>query len=192
MSTTLKRMNHCFALAHVAGEKALGELLEALNDPEWRVRLAAVVALGDRRERAAVRNLLQILEEESNAPIYSQPKEFVVVGAAQVAAAKPVFPDGTTDAEKSAWERRGRLKQAVCLSLGAIGIVDERIIAILGDYASSMREDGAVRSAAAKSLGLLGDPAALPYLEKAARDGDWCPRTEAQKAIRQITAGSQP
>src|SRR5436190_24036980 len=102
MNAPVSQMHRCFAPVPVS------ELLAALDDPDWPVRLAAIVALGDRRDPATLEALLRVLEVETAAPLYTQPGELEHVGAAQATAAPPVFPAGTTDVMKAAWERRSR------------------------------------------------------------------------------------
>jgi len=48
------------------------EQLHALQSPDWRVRYAAAVALGDRRDPQAITGLLAALRLEDVAPLYSQ------------------------------------------------------------------------------------------------------------------------
>jgi len=180
MRAPVARMNHCFTGPPVS------ELLAALDDPDWPVQLAALVALGDRRDPTTLEALLRVLEVETAAPLYTQPGELAHVGAAQATAAKPVFPPGTTDLMKAAWERRSRLKQAACLALGALRMVEARVIAALGACATTAGDDYPARAAAAKALGLLGDPSGIPFLERAAQDEEWCTRTEARKALMRL------
>jgi len=92
MNAPVNRMNRCIALSQVPGDEARRELLATLDVPEWPVRLAALVALGDRRDPATLNALLRVLELETAAPLYTQPGELEHVGAAQATAAPPVFP----------------------------------------------------------------------------------------------------
>ena len=187
MSTIMMRMNRCASLARTGDASMRSALHEALLDPEWPVRLAAVLALEDLRNPESVDHLLDLLEQEGDAPIYTQQGELVHVGAAQVStpALDPLLGNAS-QVIADAWARRGRVRQAICLALGAIGIATPKVILALGGCAISALEDYPVRAAAARSLGRLGSPDALPFLLKAADDPEWCTRTEAQKSLRLI------
>ena len=103
--------------------------------------------------------------------------------------ARPVcdFPEGTTPATIEAWHRRGRVKQAVCTTFGLIGAADPRVLAVLQRYAVDQAQDYAVRAAANKALGLIGDRASLPAVTQATADQEWCTKREAMKAVVRLS-----
>ena len=162
---------------------SVAALIKALRDEDWQTRFAAAVALGDRRERSAVESLLEALQCEDRAPLYSQRTELDGIPAGSPEGHAPTFPPGTTDATRSAWARRGRIKQAICFALGEIGVVNARVLEFLQRYATDQGEDYMVRAAANKALGRLPHPSNRPALERAAADPEWCTQTEARKAL---------
>jgi HEAT repeat protein len=164
----------------------VAQLCDALADDDWQVRYTAAVALGDRADAGAIDTLLAALMREDAAPLYAQPREFASLPAG--GNARPVcdFPAGTTQETLDAWHRRGRVKQAIVTTLGLIGAADPRVLAVLQRYAVDQAEDYAVRAAANKALGLIGDPSALAAVTQATADQEWCTRCEATKALARL------
>jgi HEAT repeat protein len=101
------------------------------------------------------------------------------------------LPTGLDEATAAAWQRRGRVKQALCLAIGATRNADPEALRRLQRYATDQREDCAVRAAACKALGQLGPPGSRSTLEQAARDGEWCTATEAAKALAALDARAE-
>lgn len=167
-------------------QMTFAEQLQSLQSPDWRVRYAAAVALGDRRDPPAIAGLLAALRLEDAAPLYSQKEELGGTPAGANFAPRITFPPGTTPAIQDAWQRRGRLKQAICLALGQIGQAEPTVLAMLHRYVGNVEEDYTVRAAAAKALGQLRSPLSRPFLEKGAQDEEFCARTEARKALAQL------
>jgi len=180
MTRIFPLMERCAELAPDSGDASLTELLAALDHSRWEVRYAAAIALGDRRDACAVPHLVQILVSEDAAGIYGQPKLTWDESG-------PVFPAGTTEAEKAAWSRRWRLKQAAIVSLGEIGVPDAEALRLLRSYSLNQDEDYAVRAAANHALGLLADAASLETLAAAKSDPEFCARTEARKAWDRVS-----
>jgi HEAT repeat protein len=183
MDNTYALLESCAVLGQARDAASLVTLRDCLAHPNWRVRYAAAVALGDRRDAAAVPALLAMLAGEDAAPLYTQRGD---LASAPAGASMPVqlqVPPGVTEETLEAWRRRGRLKQAACLALGAIGAAALPALPVLQRYAVDQGEDYAVRAAACHALGQLGAPASLPVLHQAAQDGEWCTRTEARKAL---------
>ena len=180
MNTPYDGMERCMDAA-----TPVATLIATLDNPDWQIRFAAIVALGDRRDRLAVGPLAALLRHENSEPLYSQRDEVgggIPAGSPQ--GRTPTFPPGTSEATQAAWARRGRLKQAACLALGAIGLAEPAVLDLLHRYAVDQAEDYAVRAAANKALGLLGHASSRPVLERAVADPEWCTRTEAAKALR--------
>lgn len=186
MKSTFDKMEFCIAASDSKDEKSLDETIAFLSDGNWRVRYAAAVALGDRRAPRAVDALLEELKKEVREPIFSQPP---LEGGAHAGSNSPFsvkFPEGTTEETKEAWRRRGRLLQAIFLSLGSIGVSSSAVLEVLHRYATDQNLDYGVRAAACKALGQIASKESLPFLEKAADDEEWCTKTEASKALKTI------
>lgn len=111
---------------------------------------------------------MALLREEDAAPLYSQEKDLET-------------PDG--EGMREAWERRGRLKQAVCFALPAIAAAGPGALEFLHRYATDQKEDYTVRASAARALGLLRHPSSCVALANATNDSEWCTQTEARKAL---------
>jgi len=182
MSEQFKRMETCIRAGALSDDASFHLLLTAVADADWQVRYAAVVALGDRADPAALDALLSVLAYEDAAPLYSQPAEFASLPAGGNTAPQCAFPAGTSQETIDAWHRRGRLKQALCTTFGRIGSADPRVLAALQRYAVDQAEDYAVRAAANKALGLIGDQSSLPAVTQAMKDQEFCTRCEATKA----------
>jgi len=186
MNSYFEKMECCAAQASNADEASYTSLIALLGDENWRVRYAAAIALEDRRDPRAIAPLLQALQAEEQAPLFSQPTLEGGAHAGSNIAFSVIFPPGTTDESKEAWRRRGRVMQAICLALGAIGKPSPAVLAALHRYAIAQECDYAVRAAACKALGQLAQPESLPILTQAARDEEWCTGCEARKAIKII------
>ncbi len=188
MMTVFEKMEFCAANALNQEDAAFSRILALLGDDNWRVRHAAAVSLGDRRDPRAVDALVETLNRENDAPLFNQPKLEGGAHAGSAAVFDVIFPPGTTEETKEVWRRRGRLIQSACLALGNIGTATPDVLALLNDYALDQGRDYAVRAAACKALGQLARPESLAVLEKAAKDEEWCTSREAQKAIGKIRA----
>jgi len=185
------RMESCIAASRRGGGESvalpmLAMLLNALKDEAWEVRYSAAVALGDLREPGAIDGLLALLKEEDAAALFSQPGECMGPAGSTVAPS-PDLPQAVTKETLDAWRRRGRVKQAACFALGAIGKADPRVLDVLHRYAVDAAQDYMVRAAACKALGQIGSPASSRVLEAAANDEEWCTKTEARKALKSLT-----
>ena len=184
MSERYEKMERCMRLAGMVESDSLHELFELLSDKEWRVRYAAAVALGDRKDPRAVEPLVEALRVEDAAPLFTQKEDIGGCHAGYPFEFNLRFPKEMTTERRAAWERRGRVKQAVCLALGAIGSAEAAALERLHSYVIDQTHDPEVRAAAAKALALIGDPSSRPFLEKASNDFEWCTRTEAAKGLR--------
>ncbi|MCX7935590.1 MAG: HEAT repeat domain-containing protein [Planctomycetota bacterium] len=182
-------MEECLQLASTRGAGAVAEIKQRLSHPDWRVRYAAAVALGDRRAAEAVPELLAALAAEDAAPLFSQPRS-LGGGPAGSPAAREVdeILRATPPEVLEAWRRRGRLKQAICLALAEIGPAAKEAMPILRRYAVDQSQDYAVRAAACHALGRIAPEANRDVLLQASQDEEWCTRTEARKALRRVSA----
>ena len=188
MNTVFEKMEFCAANVATRDEAAFAKTVALLEDENWRVRYAAAVALGDRRDARTVDALVQTLRRENKAPLFSQPK---LEGSAPAGSNIPfevTFSAGTTEPVKEAWRRRGRLVQAVCFALGDIGTATPAVLELLHRYATDQGCDYTVRAAATKALGQIGQPESLPILEEATKDEEWCTACEGRKAVQKFRA----
>jgi HEAT repeat protein len=188
-------MESALAAGAASDPASLTLLLDLLRDADWRVRYAAAVALQDRRDPAAIPALLETLAAEDAAPLFSSPElEDTILDAAGARPTDIPFPPGTTEEMKEAWRRRGRIKQAVALALGAIGQAapraaqDPAVLAVLHRYARDPEQDYAVRAASCHALGEIASPASAACLKQACADEETCTRLEAMKAYRRVVS----
>lgn len=186
VNTVFEKMEFCAAHVSRQDEADFARTLGLLADADWRVRYAAAIALGDRRDPRAVDALVQALLLENEAPLFAQPKLEGSLDAGSNLPFAVLFPEGTTEPVKEAWRRRGRVIQAVCLALGSIGTASAEALKLLHEYATDQSRDYVVRAAACKALGQIAAPESLPVLEQAARDEETCTKWEAQKSLKSI------
>ena len=186
MSERFAKMDACARAAEQRDAAALPLLLGHLCDADWRVRYAAAIALGDLGDAGAIDGLLALLRAEDAQPLYSQRADYCNIPAGSPNGIELHLPEGTSDELADAWRRRGRLKQAACVSLGAIGVAAPRVREPLERYVADEAEDYMVRAAAARALGVLGSKESIPALERATHYHEFCTRTEAVKALERI------
>ena len=188
MTTHFELMDQCADIGLRKDAASMPVLFTSLAHNDWRVRYAAAVALGDMPVPSAVPPLLAALAIEDAASLYNQPELTAggPAGACDVVA--PQFPAGTTADQIEAWRRRGRVKQAICLALGAIGDGSSGVLATLHRYAVDSGEDYMVRASACKALGLIASPTSRAVLTAATKDEEWCTNKEAVKALARLPA----
>jgi HEAT repeat protein len=182
-------MDACAAIAEHRDAAGPPVLLDALADPDWRVRYAAIVALGDLGDPRTAEPLLALLRAEAREPLFIQPPLEGGGNAGATLVSPVAFPADTTEATKEAWRRRGRLLQAGCLALANLGTPSAPLLELLHDLATDQKRDYMVRAAACKALGQLACPESLPVLEQATQDEEWCTACEARKAVAAIRSG---
>jgi HEAT repeat protein len=186
MSEILEALEACFRRALDDGPEARAALEAGLRHANWRVRMAAAVALGDRGDAAAVPALLRALEAEDLEPVYTQPENMVALHAGSNEPFTLALPAGTPEQTLECWRRRGRLRQSLCLALGQLGKASVAALPLLHRYAVDAGQDYMVRAAACLALGRIGDPASLPVLEQAVHDSEWCTQTEARRSLAAV------
>jgi HEAT repeat protein len=139
------------------GEKAVVEpLIGALNHPEWEVRKSAVESLGRIGDRAAIEDIRILLSDEESQVRRS------AIDALVTLAGDDVYLDILSSLDdEDLWVRFHAIN-----TLGRIGNPDAttQIVPFLTD------ENDVLRMAAAKSLSLLQDKRALPFLRSQASD----------------------
>lgn len=164
-----------------------------LNHSDWRVRYAAIISMGETKDKKWLPYLAEMLRFEDTRNLYSQP---AVQGfensyddtrmAEQLVPIKEIFDRDYPEELREDWRCRGRVKQACLFAIRDIGISVEEILTILHTYLQKPGEDYAVCAASAMTLGIIGHKGSIPYLEKALEIDEWCVQTEARKAIRRL------
>ena len=194
VDTIFNMTERCIAAVFMRSDHSFAFLLDALRHDDWRVRYAAAVALGFRprgeiavamgfRPSAeAIAPLMEAVDREDAAPLFSQAGELGEIPAGANTPYSITFPDGATEETIEAWRRRGRLKQAVILTLGRIGLPDPGVLQRLHRYALDQAQDYSVRAAANKALGQIADPSSLPIVRQAMNDEETCTVMEATRS----------
>jgi HEAT repeat protein len=155
------RQQVCYALGATRSRMAVAPLVERLTTDKFdSVRAAAVVALGQIGDESAVVSLAELLSGRSSSPAAKKRK-----------------------AEKNEFVLRAAAK-----SLGEIR--SRAGVPILIETLLNDKNAGDVRREAARSLGLIGDAAAIPALRTAAMEADSFLSQVASEALRRIAANS--
>ena len=185
MPTLYQKLEATQHAAHKGDPDSIEELIDALHDPNWEVRYAAAIALGDigSRSSRALPALIALLAQEDAAPIYSQVNE-IYGGPAGSNIPMPAKGHDVDPVTLECWRRRGRIKQAVIWTLAQIGQSSPEILSYLNRYAIDQKEDYSVRAAACRALQFLGDEGSKLVLEKASGDDEWCTSCEAKKSLK--------
>ncbi len=161
------------------------------SHPEWRVRYAAAIGMGETSDARWLPVLLKLMELESKRDLYGQPqvKEFVgsyddTLAAEQLVSTEAIWETPPTHAQREDWQCRGRVRQAAILAAHAIGQLDESWEQLLLTVLHDDREDAVVRTAAAKALSRVGGAASIPSLRDALAIDEWCLAIEVRKSLR--------
>jgi Ca-activated chloride channel family protein len=169
------RADAVYELGFAPDEGAVRALLQALDDPDQRVRRLAAVSVGRQRPAAAIPRLIGLLED---------PADPVRRAAAE---ALPGFgPEAISHLARFAGEgARGRPAPALAAAARALGAVgDERacepLAGLLGEHPEP------VRAAAAAALGALGLLCGLPAARGALADPAASVRIAAVRSIAAI------
>jgi hypothetical protein len=185
MPTYVKQMEALMRAASQPGEGAVAELIAALGDPNWKLQQVAAELLGRLGNPAAVGPLLEVLARETPEVIYADDTLTWSAAREKLRAEGPDrFRLGTGGADMT---KRHRLKVAVIEALGRLR-AREAVPALCG-ILEDQREFYPVHSQAARALGRIGDPAALPALEKAAGYAELNTKVRARDAIARLTTG---
>ena len=182
MNELFHQMEHVFT----CGRDELGQL--ALH-PNWQIRYAAAVAIGERKDQHDLPILQQMLDIELERPLYSQPKTSYIGVAGDTSLAeqvKPftvVFPYEVDLETQEAWKCRGRVKQAICFAIYEIGQAPTALLERIKQMVLDDQEDAPVRAAAIRTLGKVGDSSCVSCCEYASTIDEWCIRVESHKAL---------
>lgn len=143
------------------GKPAVPALVEGLAEPDKRIRIRAITALGRIRDKRAVDPLIHCLDDSETA-----------VKCAAVWALTPLADHRAADRLLRLWDE-GECRRQVAVALGAIG--DKRavqpVMVALKECADSAQSTGNWNRSAftmrsyASALGELGDSRAIPLLK---------------------------
>lgn len=183
MASTYEKIEACQSAVVAGDASAVALIRKAMADADWQVRYAGAIAAGELKSPELVPVLMDVLKQEDAAPLYTQPGD-LSGGPAGANTPMRAKLDAADEATLDAWRRRGRIKQAAIWALADIGQSSAALRAHLHRYAVDLKEDYAVRAAACRALGVLGDASSVAVLEKAATDDEWCTNCEAKKSLR--------
>jgi HEAT repeat protein len=179
---------------------AVPALLHALADPDVRVRQAAVWAVGQVGDTAALTRLARLLADPSLA-VAQRAQEVLTERGRELVDAILAYAESTSSraGRLAAIELLGwlRITTASDLLLGFMGDLDPEVrvksvkaAAAIGDPRfletfHALLEDSSwpVRCQAAKGLSLFGSPESVPWLTAALRDPQWWVRFYAATAL---------
>lgn len=161
--------------------------------PDWRVRYAAAVAMGEDGDPRWLPVLAQLWDVEAGRDLYGQPRVLGFTGsyddtrmAEQIIATEAVFDQEYPEDRKEDWRCRGRVKQAVVLAVHAIGAATPDWLDRLHMILVEPGEDFSVKAAAAKALSRVGEQRSIPALQASLRFDEWCLQVEAHKALASL------
>lgn len=172
-------------------------LAEHATDPDWRVRYACAVAMGETGDPRWLPALRDLLDLEAGRDLYSQPRVLGFTGsyddtrmAEQLIATEAIFDRDYPEDLKEDWRCRGRVRQACLLAVHDIGSATPELIEVIHRVLDDPAEDYAVKAAGAKALARVGDQRSVPFLEKALELDEWCLNVEARKALSGIAGAA--
>ena len=160
-------------------------LLAGLTDIDWKVRMVAAELLGRRGDPAAVAPLLTLLAAETPETIYGD--ELAMWGEAVRRYHADPAPWSAGQGSTPDAVKRHRVKTSIIEALGRLRAV--AAVPALCAIVDDQREFYPVHSLACQALGRIGDPAALPSLERATHYAEINTKYRAVDAIARITTG---
>ena len=122
MFDEFKNMEMCFA-REVLTENEWEEIIaKAAVSDSFFVRYGAAVAISRYGNEKQLGLLTELLNREEKEPIYGQKANLknTDADAGDNMVGNIGFPAHTSEKEKQAWQRRGKIKQAVCLAAAEI------------------------------------------------------------------------
>jgi len=190
-AASIVRATAAKAILSIGSEESVPYLLPLLNDKDEFVRREAAYSLGLTRSRSATAALRKLLLND---------KEDGVRGAAAVALgqigdeAAVIALVGTLAPELSAPAKKKRKREpnvfVLRASAAALGQIKSRAgTAALVSALNNEKLPSDVRREAARSLGLIGDPAAEPALRAASTAADPYLSKLAHEALRKLSRG---
>lgn len=180
-------------LAMEACFQELDQLDKMSRHPNWRVRYAAAVSMGETRSTDWLPSLKAMLRHEATRDLYTQPPAVFTNASDDTRMAEIVgpidvhFDSAPTEKMLEDWRCRGRVKQAILFAIHEIGVADKELLELINHCITRESEDYPVKAAAARALGAVGNEDSLPILKIAEAVDEWCTQTEARKAITRIT-----
>jgi HEAT repeat protein len=161
--------------------------------PDWRVRYACAVAMGETGSARWLPDLLEMLVAENARSLYSQPRVSGFVGsyddtrmAEQLISTEPIFDREYSDELKDDWRCRGRVRQACLFAVHSIGAATPELLSEIHRIVGDLDDDKTVLAAAARALAVVGDESSIPLLERAHSLDEWCLAVEAGRALDAI------
>ncbi len=181
MKETLRAQESCFE-----GEDALKK---NAAHPDWRVRYAAAVAVGERGDANGLYLLEEIVKGERARPLYSQPSVRFenapddTAMAEMIGPIRAVFDREYDDFTLQAWQCRGRVLQAAYFAYAKLGkesaFLDEEMFRLLGED-----EDDAVVSAGYVAFAACGGKKTYDKLMQIGESKHYCAALERKKALQ--------
>ncbi len=185
MPAYVQRLEALMRAAASGEPTALPLLLAGLADCDWKVQQVAAELLGCLGDSAAVAPLLALLERESADVIYRDELLWWADARQQCAADDAPWRAGAGSSADAV--KRHRLKAVVIEALGRLRARDA--VTALCRIVEDQREFYPVHSLACQALGRIGDPAALPSLEKASHYAEVNTKLRARDAVARIAGG---
>jgi len=166
-------------IVKIGGEKTADVLADAMSDPDTGVRMFAAQGLRKTHGERTVNAFLAALADADEVLyVRTRAAEYLGDVHARQAFALLVAALRERAVPGESWDRRMMFRAAAADALGKIGN-PEGVEPLLEALKSGFPE---VQCAAARALGLLGDPRALPALERLTGHPDLCIRSEAMHA----------
>ena len=195
------------SLGHINSDDATQVLVAGLNDPAPIVRVAILLALGQRTASSVVASISALVTSDKDpfvrkAAAYAlthysgsqrtgaltaalKDKDPEVRGAAAVALADHPDAEGISSLINATSDKSEFVRAQSARALGANGKTADEAVPVLIKLLTSDRESE-VKRQAATALGSIGNRSALSALQKAARDDDFYLSQSAREAIIKI------
>jgi len=187
------RASAVIAFGKCGDPEALPVLVRALADPHPQVSESAALALGILGDPSAVPGLVALARDtregarlvaRSEVPVRTRAFAAVGLGMIGDAASVPELIETASAAHGAHLD----IPVAAVTALGLFEDAPQEVPLFLADLLRDRRRPDLVRSAAAVSLGRLGDPGSVPALRRALRDRALDVRRSAVIALGGITA----
>lgn len=185
MPAYVQRLEALMRAAADDAATALPQLLAGLDDPDWKVQQVAAELLGRQGQPAAVEPLLALLGRETPETIYRDELLWWAEANRRYALDDAPWRAGAGSSADAV--KRHRLKAVIIEALGRLRAT--AAVPALCRLIEDQREFYPVHSLACQALGRIGDPAALPTLEKASHYAEVNTKLRAQDAVARLTSG---